>query len=292
MYLTGFADEAAKDLDGQIRAIKELGWSNIESRNIDGTNIHDLDDNAFDVVCGKLADAGISINCFGSAIANWAKSIEKPFDDDLAATRRAIPRMKRLGTKFIRIMSYPPIAGRPMEEQLAAERFARLRIITKMFLDEGLQPLHENCMNYGGQGWKYTLEMLDAVPGLKLVFDTGNPVNTDDRENPGHRQSAWDFWTHVKQHVVYIHIKDGIPAEGDKRTEWCWCGEGNGDVVRIVRDALASGYDGGFSMEPHMALVAHDSSVQSSEEAKYANFVEYGRRFEKILEEAGKAVAK
>ena len=292
MYLTGFADEAAKDLDGQIRAIKELGWSNIESRNIDGTNIHDLDDKAFDVVCGKLADAGISINCFGSAIANWAKSIEKPFDDDLAATRRAIPRMKRLGTKFIRIMSYPPIAGRPMEEQLAAERFARLRIITKMFLDEGLQPLHENCMNYGGQGWKYTLEMLDAVPGLKLVFDTGNPVNTDDRENPGHRQSAWDFWTHVKQHVVYIHIKDGIPAEGDKRTEWCWCGEGNGDVVRIVRDALASGYDGGFSMEPHMALVAHDSSVQSSEEAKYANFVEYGRRFEKILEEAGKAVAK
>lgn len=283
MYLTGFADEASTGLDGQIRATRELGWKFIESRNIDGVNIHDLDDKAFDIAYGKLADAGISINCFGSAIANWAKSIEKPFDDDLAAVKRAIPRMKRLGTRMIRIMSYPPLKDRPMDDQMAPERFARLRTITKMFLDEGIQPLHENCMNYGGQGWKYTLEMLDAVPGLRLVFDTGNPVNTIDRENPGRRQSAWDFWQHVKGHVDYIHIKDGVALDGEGWIRWCWCGEGEGDVERIVRDALEGGYDGGFSMEPHMAAVAHDSSVKSTEEAKYANYVEYGRRFERLL---------
>ena len=291
MYLTGFADEAAKDLDGQIRAIKELGWSNIESRNIDGVNIHDLDDKAFDIACGKLADAGVKINCFGSAIANWAKSIEKPFDEDLAATKRAIPRMKRLGTKMIRIMSYPPIDGRPMDDQMAEERFSRLRTIVKMFADEGIDTLHENCMNYGGQGWQYTLKMLDAVPGLKLVFDTGNPVNTQDRERPGKRQSAWDFYQHVKQHVVYIHIKDAVVSP-DGKTQWCWCGEGDGDVVRIVRDLIASGYDGGFSMEPHMAFVAHEAGNVSEDEYRYTNFVEYGRRFEKILDEAKKAVAK
>ena len=39
MYLTGFADEAAKDLAGQIRATKQLGWRYIESRAIDGTNV-------------------------------------------------------------------------------------------------------------------------------------------------------------------------------------------------------------------------------------------------------------
>jgi len=292
MYLTGFADEAATGIDGQIRAVKELGWSNIESRNIDGVNIHDLDEKAFDVVCGKLDDAGVKINCFGSAIANWAKSIENPFDEDLAAARRAIPRMKRLGTKMIRIMSYPPLKDRPMEDQMAEERFARLRTLVSMFSDAGIDVLHENCMNYGGQGWKYTLRMLEAVPGLKLVFDTGNPVNTDDRDNPGKRQSAWDFWQHVKQHVVYIHIKDGVPGKGDKRTDWCWCGEGDGDVERIVRDALAGGYDGGFSMEPHMALVAHDASVKNSEDFKFANFVEYGRRFEKILAAAKAATGR
>ena len=282
MYLTGFADEAASDIDGQIRATKELGWSRIEMRNVEGVNLHDLPDEKFDLVCGKLADAGIEVNCFGSAIANWSKSILRPYDDDIASAKRAVVRMKRLGTKFIRIMSYPPIPDKPMEEQMAEERFRRLREICALFLDEGLQPLHENCMNYGGQGWKYTLEMLDAVPGLKLVFDTGNPVNTNDRERPGRKQSAWDFYDHVRDHVVYVHIKDGVVG-ADGKVTWCWCGEGQGDVRRIVADLLKRGYDGGFSMEPHMAVIAHDASVKSDADIRYANYVAYGRRFEKIV---------
>ena len=102
MYLTGFADEAAKDIDGQIRATLKLGWKNIESRNIDGTNIHDLSDAEFDRVAGKLADAGVRVNCFGSAIANWGKSIEDSFDSSLREAERAIPRMNRLGTELVR----------------------------------------------------------------------------------------------------------------------------------------------------------------------------------------------
>ena len=141
MYLTGFADEAAADIDGQIRATKQLGWSRIEMRNVDGVNLHDLPEDKFEEVYGKLADAGIEINCFGSAIANWAKSILRPYDDDLASAKRAVVRMKRLGTKFIRIMSYPPIPDKPMEEQMAEERFRRLREICAPFLDAGLQPL-------------------------------------------------------------------------------------------------------------------------------------------------------
>lgn len=286
MYLTGFADEAASDIDGQIKATKALGWSRIESRNIDGVNLHDLTDEKFEEVYAKLADAGVTVNCFGSAIANWAKSIEKPYDDDIASARRAVTRMKRLGTKFIRIMSYPPIKDKPMEEQMAEERFRRLREICALFLDEGLQPLHENCMNYGGQGWRYTLRMLEAVPGLKLVFDTGNPVNTIDRDDPTRRQSAWDFFDHVRDHVIYVHIKDGVVDENGN-TKWCWCGEGDGDVRRIVSDLVVRGYDGGFSMEPHMAVVAHDSSVTSEADIRFANYVEYGRRFERILAECG-----
>ena len=285
MYLTGFADEAAADIDGQIRATKELGWSRIEMRNVDGVNLHDLPDDKFEEVCGKLADAGVEVNCFGSAIANWSKSVLRPYDDDLASAKRAVARMKRLGTKFIRIMSYPPIPDKPMEEQMAEERFRRLREICAPFLDAGLQPLHENCMNYGGQGWRYTLEMLDAVPGLKLVFDTGNPVNTLDRDHPGRRQSAWDFYDHVRDHVVYVHIKDGV-VDADGKLTWCWCGEGQGDVRRIVADLLARGYDGGFSMEPHMAVVAHDASVTSEADIRFANYVEYGRRFERLLADA------
>lgn len=287
MYLTGFADEAARGLDGQIRATTELGWRFIESRNIDGVNIHNLPEADFEAAVEKLAAAGIGINCFGSAIANWAKDVRKPFDVDLDETRRAIPRMQRLGTRLIRIMSYPPFANRPLDDQMAEVRFDRLRTLTRLFLDAGIQPVHENCMNYGGLGASLTLRMIEAVPGLKLVFDTGNPVQTFDHTQPAPYpvQSSWAFYRQVREHVVYVHIKDGIHVDG--RANWTFCGEGQGDVRRICADLHARGYTGGISIEPHLAVVAHDSSVISTDEQRYANYVEYGHRMRRILDELG-----
>ena len=287
MYLTGFADEAATDLAGQIRATRELGWKRIESRNIDGVNIHNLTDAAFDTAVGQIDEAGIEINCFGSAIANWAKDVRKPFDTDLAEARRAIPRMQRLGTKLIRIMSYPPFHDRPLNDQMEERRFSRLRTLTAMFLDAGIQPVHENCMNYGGLGWQMTMRMLEAVPGLKLVFDTGNPIHTFDRTRPAPYpiQSSWEFYRQVREHVVYVHIKDGIRKDG--KVQWTFCGEGWGDVERICADLHARNYQGGISIEPHLAVVAHDSSVKSTDEQRYSNYVEYGQRMRAILEGLG-----
>ncbi len=285
MFFTGFADEASAGLAGQIAATKELGWHCIESRAIDGVNIHDLSEEAFDVAAGQLEDADIHVNCFGSTIANWAKKITDPFDVTLAEINRAIPRMHRLGTKFIRIMSYARMDDREPNDQMEEERFRRLNIITKMFLDAGIQPLHENCMNYGGMGWPFTLRMLDKVPGLKLVFDTGNPVCTEDKSKPKPypRESSWEFYENVKDFIVYVHIKDAVIEDGKPR--FTWGGDGDGDVRKIVTDLLKNGYDGGFSMEPHMAVVFHDDAVKSDEQARYDNYVEYGRRFMALVDE-------
>ncbi|NQU75897.1 MAG: sugar phosphate isomerase/epimerase [Planctomycetes bacterium] len=291
MYLTGFADEAAADIDGQIRATKELGWSNIEARNVNGKNLHDISEAEFDAVCEKLDAAGVRINCFGSAIANWGKRIDEPFDSSLAEARRAIVRMNRLGTKLIRIMSFAVLADRGPDDQMAEERFGRLRELQKMFADAGITPVHENCMNYGGMGWPYTLKLLENVPGLKLVFDTGNPVFTDDRtaRSPYPKQSAWEFYRHVKDHIAYVHIKDGIWESQTGQVRYTFAGEGAGDVKRIVADLLAAGYDGGVSMEPHLAVVFHDKSVTSDDQIRYANYVEYGRRFMRLLKDIGHA---
>ncbi|MGQ9661303.1 MAG: sugar phosphate isomerase/epimerase family protein [Kiritimatiellia bacterium] len=288
MYLTGFADEAAPDIEGQLRATRELGWQFIEARSINGKNIHDISDDEFDSVCEKLEAAGIRINCFGSAIANWGKSILEPFDSSLAEARRAIPRMKRLGTRLIRIMSFAVLKDRGPEDQMQEERFRRLRELQKMFADEGLVAVHENCMNYGGMGWKYTLRLLENVPGLKLVFDTGNPVGSDDytKPPPYPKQSAWEFYSKVRDHVVYVHIKDGIWDPGKKKVVYTFPGEGQGDVRRIVKDLLSRGYDGGFSIEPHLAVVYHDPTLKSDTEVRYRNYIEYGRRMEQIIREA------
>ncbi|MBT3198486.1 MAG: sugar phosphate isomerase/epimerase [Phycisphaerales bacterium] len=285
MYLTGFADEAADGIDDQIKATLELGWSNIEARNIDKKNIHDLSDAEFDVVYGKLQDAGVSINCFGSAVANWAKQVTDPNDATLAEIDRAIPRMQRLGAKLIRIMSYAVLEDRNPDDQLADERFKRLREIQARFTDAGITPVHENCMNYGGMGWPYTLKLIENVPGLKLVFDTGNPVFLNDRTKPKPypRQSSWEFYSHVKEHIAYIHIKDCTWDAEAKEANYTYPGEGSGDVKRIVKDLLDGGYDGGISIEPHLAVVFHDASVGSSDEKRYSSYVEYGKRMEAMI---------
>jgi sugar phosphate isomerase/epimerase len=281
-YFSGIGDEAANRIDDQIRAIKALGWEHLEARNVEVPgfpkgNLHDIPDAAFDILVEKVQAAGIKINCFGSAIGNWGKKIDEPFDSSLAEAKRAIPRMQRLGTKFVRIMSF---AVRKEGDQMAQERFRRIREITKMFLDAGIQPVHENCMNYGGMGWPFTLELLENVPGLKLVFDTANPVFNEDRSKPQPwpKQDPWEFYQNVKQHVVHVHVKDARWNHAKNDADYTMPGEGDGKVRQILTDLIGSGYSGGISIEPHVAVVFHDSTVQASDEDMFNTFVEYGRK--------------
>jgi sugar phosphate isomerase/epimerase len=286
-YFTGFADEAGADIETQIRATRELGWRHLEARNVGGRNIHDLPDDEFERVCARLEEAGIQVNCFGSAIANWGKRIDEPFDASLAEARRAIPRMKRLGTRLVRIMSFAVLKDREADDQMAEERFRRLRELRLLFTDAGLMPVHENCMNYGGMGWQYTLRLVENVPGLALVFDTGNPVFSDDRSKPKPypKQSAWEFYRNVRDHVAYIHTKDGVWDEAENKSRFTHAGEGQGDVRRILADLIGRGYAGGISIEPHLAVVVHDPTVQTPDSVRYANYVEYGRRFMRLVAE-------
>jgi sugar phosphate isomerase/epimerase len=174
-------------------------------------------------------------------------------------------------------------------DQRAAERFDRLRQICSRFLDAGLVPVHENCHTFGGMSLDHCQQLLDAVPGLKLVFDTGNPPLTDDfsKPYPYPKQSSWAFYERFKQHVVHVHIKDSRYDESTGTEVYTYPGEGQGDVVRIVHALKSHGYAGAFSIEPHMAVVFHDDSVQSDAESRLRNYEEYGLRFMGILQDAG-----
>ncbi|MGC6424851.1 MAG: sugar phosphate isomerase/epimerase family protein [Lentimonas sp.] len=292
MYLTGFADEAADGIDGQIKAIQQLGWSHIELRSVNKTNITDISDDLFAEVVEKLAAANIQANAFGSTICNWGKSILEPIDKDMEEIARAIPRMKALGTKHIRIMSYAVLPDRAPEDQLVEARIERLRKVTDLFKAEGLEALHENCANYGGMGWKFTQKLIENVPGLRLIFDTANAGISLDRSKPEPYapQDAWEFYSNVKKHIAHVHIKDGTfiaenPDSIFEDADYVFPGEGNGQVRRIVADLVESDYKGGLSIEPHMSVVFHDDSQFATEQARTDNFIKYGRTLETIISE-------
>jgi len=283
--LTGFADEASRDIDLQIRATKDLGWAAISARMVGNANIHDIPEEDFLAAADKLAAAGITIPEFGSAIGNWGKKISSDFSITLAEIERAIPRMKRLGTPMIRIMSY---AQEPWgADQNEQERFRRLREIVKRFADEGLTAVHENCMNWGGFSAEHSLRLVEEVPGLKLVFDTGNPVFQLDRSQPEPFpwQDPLDFWLKVKDHVAHIHIKDCInPVAADVEPEYTMPGLGQAKLREILTDAHKSGYKGWIAIEPHVATVFHapDPSAVDWDQC-YSSYVEYGRQFVRLI---------
>ena len=245
MILTGIGDEGANTIDGQIQATQELGWKYLEPRGVEvpgfaKANFHDIPGEAFDLAVRKLESAGIGVYCFGSTIMNWSRKVGDPFDLTLAEVKRAIPRMQRLGTKYIRVMSFKPGDD---DFTIPSEVFRRVKDVTNMFLDAGLQPVHENCMNYGGMSWQHALELLDKCPGLKWVFDTANPIFNPDRSKPKPwpKQDPWEFWEHVRDHSVHVHVKDATwnPAKND--ADYNWPGEGQGRVYDILKDAFARG---------------------------------------------------
>jgi len=287
MILCGISDEAGNTLASQIQATRELGWKHLEMRNVvvDGFakgNFHDIPDAAFELAVEQLQAAGISVHCFASTIGNWAKKIEDPFEITLAEVERAIPRMQRIGAKYIRIMSYKV---RDADDQLEEERFRRLREVVNRFRDAGIQPVHENCMNYGGMSWQHAERLLANVPGLQWVFDTANPVFNLDRSKPEPRprQDPWEFWTHVRDASVHIHVKDARWNTAKNDADYTFPGEGDGAVERILRDAFSRGYDAGISIEPHMVAVFHDANAAAQDDALRANYVEYGQRLEALI---------
>lgn len=302
--LTGIADEAGASLDVQIKAHQELGWDSIESRviEVDGVkgNLHEVPEATFEKACEILANANMKVSGFGSIIANWAHKIEDDFSITEGEIARAIPRMQKLGTKLIRVMSYAvrkDDSGKDLEDQMADERIKRMREINKRFNDAGLTVVHENCMNWGGMSVSYVNRMNEAVPGIKWVFDTGNPVFIDDRDRPGQKQDAWEMYQAIKPHMVHIHVKDGRWNKEKNDADYTFPGEGDGQVEKILADVVSSGYKGYISIEPHVAVVFHgagaadDLSPEAKAKEQYDSYVKYGRQLETLLKKVGAQLA-
>jgi len=282
MQCAGFADEVSVDIDQQIAAIRALGWPGIEIRLVGkGRHFDDVTDTEFEVVREKLDRASIQIVAYGSQIANWSRKISGSFDVDVAELARIMPRMRKTGTKIVRIMSYPNDGW--AERDWRAEVVRRLRELCRMAEDNGIILGHENCDGWAGTGPEATLACLADVgsPALRLIFDTGNPVF--------YGQDPWAYYQAVREHIVHVHIKDYVrdaAVSGGCRA--VFPGEGDGRVRDIVADLKRTGYDSWYSMEPHIVSVVHEGRDASGNEDRARDvFLKYGKTFEKLYRNAG-----
>lgn len=282
MFFSGISDESGQPIQTQIQAHAELGWKHLELRAVDSVNLTQLSDAAFDAVYAAVTEAGMGVSCFSSAIANWARPVTGDFAVDVEDLKRAIPRMHRFGTPFIRVMSYPNDPKEPVEErEWRREAIRRTKELSRIAEDGGITLVHENCSGWGGLSAENSNILLGEVdsPALKVVFDTGNPVT--------YGQDAWEYYQTVRKDIVYVHIKDARKVDG--QDIYTYCGEGDGCVREIVADLLKTGYGGGFSIEPHLAAVIHTGQKADNARQLYESYTEYGRRLMKLVEEVRSA---
>ena len=177
-------------------------------------------------------------------------------------------------------MSYPNSEKNPLEESAwRAAVVERLQKLAKVAEDGGVILVHENCNGWGGLGPQQSMDLLNDIgsDNFKFVFDTGNPCQYD--------QDAWEYYEGVRDEIVYVHIKDYLPRKPEDEQEVaCFPGEGCGYVREIAKDLLSRGYDGGFSIEPHINSVIHLHQEASDPELAYKTYVEYGQKLESLFE--------
>tara|TARA_Y100001968_G_scaffold322719_1_gene359286 strand:+ start:160 stop:1014 length:855 start_codon:yes stop_codon:yes gene_type:complete len=276
---TGFTDEAEKSLEAQISTLREVGWSAIELRLIDGKNVCDQTTEEWDCSRDLLQAENIEVVGFGGQIGNWARPITTDFQVDLDEIRRVAPRMRETGTKFLRIMSYPNDETSPLAvDAWKTEVFRRLKELTTIAEGEDIILAHENCNGYGATAEGY-LEMVEAVdsPALQLIIDTGNnSLHDNDVE------VTWDYYKTCRKEITHVHVKCAKPGDDGAGHVTCHVDE---DPVqrRIFADLEATGYDGWLSIEPHIKAAIHaGQDVDDSGEARVV-WVEFARRLEQLV---------
>ncbi|MFA5104501.1 MAG: sugar phosphate isomerase/epimerase [Candidatus Margulisiibacteriota bacterium] len=286
MCLTGMPDEATKgkDIHGQIEAHQVLGLRHMDLRmavDSDGKpkNVVAIDDAAFGKVERAVNEADLVVSCFESSIANWTRNLTDPLGVDIDELQRAIPRMKALGTEWIRVMSWKTPAD--MQQNEAAPLvFSRMRNLVDIAEKGGVVLLQENCTGFGGRSAENALRLVEQMdsPNFGLIFDSGNCIP--------HLQDPVQFLLETMMYTRFVHIKDCYATVYQPDTEiYTLAGQGSAKIREILFQLMLRGYNGGLSMEPHVADKIHLGIVAKTEKAAYDSYVDYGRAFKSLLAE-------
>lgn len=239
-HISGFSDEIDSDIKVQFEHLNKLGIKYFEPRGINGTNISALTLDEAKQLKETMDKYGINASSIGSPIGKIG--IKDEFEPHLEKLAHTIEIAKILGTKYIRVFSF----FIPKEDDSAIYRdevMARMKAMTALAVREGVILLHENEKDIYGDIAARCKDILDTVDSdnLRAVFDPANFVQCDQVTYP-------DAYEMLKDHVVYMHIKDALFADSSVVP----AGHGDGRVRDILQALSDRNYDGFLSLEPHL----------------------------------------
>jgi sugar phosphate isomerase/epimerase len=250
IHLSAFADEISADLDEQIEVIHSEHIHFIDLRGAWGTNVLDLTDQQVTEIKQRLDAQGIGVSAIASPIGKIP--IDAPFEEHLQRFQRAIKLAEFFHTPYIRIFSfYPPIAEGEANEKGSVdtatwrnEVLRRLRELTMRARNAKRILLHENEKDIYGDTIVRCVDLLQNIndPHFQAIFDPANFIQSEQTPYP-------DAYQALRPWLRYMHVKDAL-ADGTVVA----AGEGKARWLETLQQLHLDGYDGFFSLEPHLAL--------------------------------------
>lgn len=241
--LSGFVDEISPDFETQCSVAAGLGLKFVEIRSAWGVNILDLDEAQLATVQETLNRHGLKVSSIGSPIGKIR--IDEDFAPHLERMRHAADVAKTLGAPYIRLFSFfMPEGDDPKDHR--DEVLSRMRAIAEVGEAAGVVLVHENEKDIYGDTPERCLDIIESVgsPNLRVAWDPANFVQVGVRP-------FTEGYALLRPHLEYVQIKDARQADGSVTV----AGDGDGQLIETVRALRADGFDGFFSLEPHLGDV-------------------------------------
>ncbi|MBO0727666.1 MAG: sugar phosphate isomerase/epimerase [Acidimicrobiaceae bacterium] len=239
--LSAFADEIDDGFDKQCNVLDRLGIRNIELRSAWSVNVLDLSDDQVREVKRILRRHGIAVSSIGSPIGKIR--IDEDFLPHLRRHAVALKRAAELEAPYIRLFSFFIPDGQD-PDSWRDEVLSRMSALAARADGHDVVLLHENEKQIYGDLPRRCLDIVESVgsPVLKLAWDAANFVQCGVRP-------FTDGYAVLRPHLEYMQIKDAVLATG----EVVPAGQGDGETVETLRALRADGFDGYFSLEPHLS---------------------------------------
>ncbi len=238
--LTGFADEASKDLDGQIAALKRNGMSYFEPRGINGKNIADFTVEEAKELKAKLDAEGIKVSSIGSPFGKI--EIDDAFEPHFEKFKNTVEVAKILETKYIRMFCFFFTKGQSYEDN-REEVLRRVKALADYSASQGIYCCLENEKDIYGDNDDRNLEVLrHCAPNLYAIVDPANYIQCG--------VDPLAAYEKVAGFVKYLHVKDAYFENG----EVVPAGKGDGKVAEIIKRFARNSGEKFLSLEPHLTV--------------------------------------
>jgi len=249
--LSAFADEADKNLSGQIEALKKAGIGCIELRGVNGKNVKDLTVEEAKEVRAQLNNEGIRVSSMGSPFGKI--SVNDDFEPHFAEFKHALELCKVLGCEYMRMFSffYPKDEDPAQYKDIVIERLTRMLDAAE---EAGIVLCHENEKGIYGDVAARCLELIKHFGGrLKCIFDPANFIQCGEK--------PIDNYQVLKDHIFYMHIKDAILETGAVVPS----GYGDGNVPEILKGLSEKDGEMLLTIEPHLRVFSGLENLQDEE---------------------------